>query len=102
MKPTDFVPTFNNLLVEPEEKETVSKGGIILPDTVEKPVTKGTVVAAGDGYYNDQHIWIPNTIKKGTKVIFGEFAGHEMFFDEPTRKKYLIIKETTILGVLKP
>ena len=38
----------NKVIVEPVEAETVTKGGIIIPDTAQEKPQKGTVIATGD------------------------------------------------------
>ena len=39
----------NKVIVEPVEAETVTKGGIIIPDTAQEKPQKGTVIATGKG-----------------------------------------------------
>lgn len=107
MKVEDFIPKHDNLLIEPEEKEKVSAGGIIIPDIVEKAITKGVIKAIpqAGGYYTPTNEWRPISFKEGDIVIFGEYAGHEIFFDNPDvprlKKKYFIIKDQSIFGVIK-
>ena len=39
----------NKVIVEPAEAETVTKGGIIIPDTALEKPQKGTIIATGQG-----------------------------------------------------
>ncbi|HRF76449.1 MAG TPA: co-chaperone GroES, partial [Chitinophagales bacterium] len=42
-------PLADRVLVQPSTPETVTKGGIIIPDTAKEKPQKGIVVAAGPG-----------------------------------------------------
>jgi len=79
-----------------EEKK---KGGIILPDTVEKERSeKGKVVAVGAGKLDKDGKRIPVQVKKGDIVLFTKYSPNEVKVDG---KEYLIIKEEDILAILE-
>lgn len=84
-------------MIEPlyEEKK---KGGIILPETVDKErPEKGRVVAVGSGRTDDNGKKIPMSVKKGDKVLFTKYGPDEIKVDG---KEYLIAKEENILAVI--
>ena len=54
----------NKVIVEPVEAETVTKGGIIIPDTAQEKPQKGTVIATGKGKA-DEPMEVKNRGKKG-------------------------------------
>ena len=56
----------NKVIVEPVEAETVTKGGIIIPDTAQEKPQKGTVIATGKGKADE-----PMEVKAGDTVLFG-------------------------------
>ena len=70
----------NKVIVEPVEAETVTKGGIIIPDTAQEKPQKGTVIATGKGKTDE-----PMEIKAGDTVLFGKYSGTEIHIDD---KKY--------------
>ena len=80
-------PLADRVLIEVKEEETKTKGGILLPDTAQKKSQKGTVVAVGEGKYNENGQRIPMEVKVGDEVLF---AGG---------KHYLLITERDILCV---
>ncbi len=41
-------PIGDRVLIIPKSSESVSKGGIVIPDTAQKKTTQGVVVAVGD------------------------------------------------------
>jgi len=79
-----------------EEKTTTS--GIIIPDTVskEKP-EQGTVVAVGEGKWENGKR-VPMNIKTGDKVVFSRYGYEEVKYDGI---EYYILKEENILAVIK-
>ena len=82
----------NKVIVEPVAAETVTKGGIIIPDTAQEKPQKGVVVAVGNGKADE-----PMEVKVGDTVLFGKYAGTELHIDD---KKYLIMNQGDILVIL--
>ncbi len=78
-----------------EEKTT---GGIILPDTAQEKPQMGTVVAVGPGKVLDSGKEVKVSVKKNDKVIYAKYAGSEI---ELEGKKYVILRESDILGVVE-
>ncbi len=82
----------NKVIVEPVAAETVTKGGIIIPDTAQEKPQKGVVIAVGNGKADE-----PMEVKVGDTVLFGKYAGSELHIDD---KKYLIMNQGDILVIL--
>lgn len=94
---TKITPLSDHVLVEPL-KEEKKKGGIILPETVEKDrQEKGKVIAAGPGKVKDGKR-IPLEVKRGDVVLFTKYGPNEIKIDG---KEYLIAKEEDILAILE-
>ena len=67
-------PLSDHILVEPLRDEK-KKGGIILPDTVEKERSeRGRVIAVGPGKRDESGKRIPLDIKKGDTVLFTKYS----------------------------
>ena len=91
-------PLGDRVLIEPlyEEKK---KGGIILPETVDKErPEKGRVVAVGSGRIEESGKRVPMNVKKGDKVLFTKYGPDEIKVDG---KEYLIAKEENILAIIE-
>jgi len=89
-------PLSDHILVEPLREEK-KKGGIILPDTVEKERSeKGKVIAVGLGKFKDGKR-VPLEVKKGDVVLFTKYSPNEVKVDG---KEYLIIKEDDVLAII--
>ena len=82
----------NKIIVEPMEAETVTKGGIIIPDTAQEKPQQGTVVATGNGKSDE-----PMEVKVGDVVLYGKYSGTEIHIDD---KKYLVMNQNDILAIV--
>ncbi|MEG0795773.1 MAG: co-chaperone GroES [Odoribacter sp.] len=82
----------NKVIVEPVEAETVTKGGIIIPDTAQEKPQKGTIIATGKGKADE-----PMEVKVGDSVLFGKYSGTEIHLED---KKYLVMNQSDILVIL--
>ena len=84
-------PLGENVLVKVIKKDTKTKSGIILPETVsEDRPQQGKVVAIG----NSKDI----KIRKGETVIFAKYSGTEIKMND---EEHLILKNEDILAVVK-
>ena len=90
-----FQPLGDRLVIKPTEREDVSVGGIVLPDTVKEKPQEGEVVAVGPGRVADDGTRIKMEIKKGDKVVYSKYAGTEYEEDD---EDYLIVRESDILA----
>ena len=97
-------PLRDNILLEPVKEER-KKGGIILPDTVEKDrPEKGRVLAVGSGKIDKDGKRIPMEVKKGDIVLFSKYGPNEIKIeDKKTGKEieYMIAKEEDILAIIE-
>tara|TARA_B100001146_G_C15945340_1_gene333161 strand:+ start:239 stop:529 length:291 start_codon:yes stop_codon:yes gene_type:complete len=90
-------PLADRVVVEPDEAEEVSAGGIILPDTAQEKPQQGKVVAVGPGKVSDAGTLIESAVKKGDTVLYGKYSGTEVTIDGT---EYSIMRESDILAVL--
>ena len=88
-------PLGDRVVVQPSQEEEVSKGGIILPDTVKEKPQRGVIIAVGPGKLDEEGKRIPMEVKKGDKVIYSKYAGSEIKQDD---KEVLILRESDILA----
>lgn len=97
----DIVKPLNRkVIVEAEKKQKISKGGILIPESVDKKApTKGTVIAIA------QDSDINLRLAPGDVILFSKFAGIEITLlasgpDEEDRH-LLIMKDEDILAVIE-
>lgn len=90
-------PLRDHILIEPM-KEEIKKGGILLPDTVQKErPEQGKVVATGPGRYEKGELIKPS-VKKGDVVLFTKYGPNQIKIDE---KEYLIAEEKDLLAIVE-
>ena len=90
-------PLADRVVVQADEAEEKSEGGIILPDTAQEKPQKGTIVALGAGKYSDNGELIKPEVKVGDKVLYGKYSGNEISINGV---EYLIMRENDILAVV--
>ncbi|TET57465.1 MAG: co-chaperone GroES [Dehalococcoidia bacterium] len=88
-------PLGDRVVIKPTAKEEVSKGGIVLPDTVKEKPQEGKIIAVGPGRLTEDGIRIAMEVKKGDKVIYSKYAGTEYKVDD---EELVIMREGDILA----
>jgi len=88
-------PMADRLVVRPIEREEVTKGGIVLPDTVKEKPQEGEVVAIGPGRLSDDGKRIAMDIKVGDRVIYARYGGTEIKIDD---EELMILRESDVLA----
>jgi len=102
-EPTDpakikLQPLSDRLVVERDESETVTAGGIVLPDTAKDKPTRGKVVSVGEGRMMKDGKRCPLQVKVGDRVLFTSYAGDT--FKLGTRE-LLLLSESDVLAVIE-
>jgi len=93
--PRTFQPLGDRILVKPSEREEVSRGGIVLPDTAKEKPQEGEIIAIGPGRLTDEGKRVPMDLKKGETVLYAKYGGTEIREDEVD---YLLLSERDILA----
>ena len=88
-------PLADRLVVKPIEREEVTKGGIVLPDTAKEKPQEGEVVAVGPGRLSEDGKRIAMDVKKGDRVIYAKYGGTEIKIDD---EELIILRESDILA----
>jgi chaperonin GroES len=91
-------PLGDRVVLEREESETTTAGGIVLPDSAKNKPARGTVVSVGDGKLTDDGKRSPLQVKVGDRVLFSSYAGDEFKIGE---QEYLLMREDDILAVIE-
>jgi chaperonin GroES len=91
-------PLDDGLVIKQLEAEEKTEGGIILPDSAKEKPQIGKVVAVGPGKTLDNGKVAKTTVKKGDEVIYPRYLGNDVEIDG---EKYIICKESDILGVVE-
>lgn len=90
-------PLGNRVVIEPNEQEEITSGGIVLPETAKEKPQKGKVLSVGPGDRDEDGKRIPMDVKEGDTVLFAKYAGTEIKVDG---KKLLIMRESDLLAIV--
>ena len=90
-------PLGERIVVKVKEKDMTTASGIVLPDTAKEKPQEGEVVAVGTGKMLECGKVAPMEVKKGDRVLFAKYSGHEVKVDD---EEYLILRQSDILAVL--
>lgn len=90
-------PLGDRVVVEREESEEKTQGGIILPDTAKNKATRGVVVSIGDGKLLDDGTRAKFQVKVGDRILFTSYGGEEFKVGD---QELLLMHESDILAIL--
>ncbi len=91
-------PLDNGVVIKQLEAEEKTTGGIILPDAAKEKPTMGKIVAVGPGKTLDNGKISKMSVKKNDKVLYSKYGGNDVEVDGV---KYIILKESDILGIIE-
>lgn len=91
-------PLADRVIVRQSDAEEKTKTGIVLPDTAKEKPTKGKVISVGPGKFDDKGKRMELGVRSGDTVYYGKYSGTEVEVDG---QKFVILRETDILGVLE-
>jgi chaperonin GroES len=95
---TKIRPLGEKVLLKRIEAESMTSGGIVLPDSAKEKPKRGRVRAVGDGKLLDTGERSKLQVKKGDEVLFTSYAGTEIKVDG---EELLIMDEENILAVVE-
>lgn len=91
-------PLDDRIVIKQSEAEEKTAGGIILPDTAKEKPQIGTVVAVGPGKILDDGTRARMSVKNKDEVIYAKYMGSDVEIDG---EKYVILKESDVLGIVE-
>ena len=91
-------PLGDRVVIEREESEETTAGGIVLPDAAQDKPARGKVVAVGDGRLLDDGSRSELQVKPDDRVIFSSYAGETILIGE---EEVMLMQEDQILAVIE-
>jgi len=88
-------PLADRIVVKPVEREEVTRGGIVLPDTIKEKPQEGEVLAVGPGRMTDDGKRVAMDVKVGDIVVYAKYGGTEIKVDD---EELMILNESNILA----
>ncbi len=90
-------PLGDRVVVKASEAEQQTKSGLFIPDTAKEKPQKGSVVAVGEGKFDDKGQRVPMDVKVGDVVIYGKYSAQEFKIDGD---EYLILRGDDIYAIV--
>jgi len=91
-------PLGDRVVVQREEAEEVTAGGIVLPDAAKDKPSRGKVLSVGDGRLLDDGSRKPLQVKEGDRILFSSYAGETFKLGD---QELLLMREEDILAVIE-
>ena len=88
-------PLADRVIVRPIEKEEITRGGIVLPDTAKEKPQEGEVLAVGPGRLSEDGKRIAMDVKVGDIVVYAKYGGTEYRVGD---EEVVILRESDILA----
>ncbi len=88
-------PLGDRVVIKAIEREEVTKGGIVLPDTAKEKPQEGEVIAVGPGRLTEDGKRIAMEVKVGERIVYARYAGTEIRLDD---EEFIILREGDILA----
>lgn len=93
-------PIRDKILVKPIPVQEMSKGGIIIPETVKDAPVQGNVIAVGEGILNRDGELVPLVVSTGDRILYKR-NGQTITEIEQEGETYLIMAEFDVLGIIE-
>ena len=91
-------PLADKVIVQRLEAESVTAGGIVLPESAKEKPQRGKVMSIGDGRLLEDGSRSKMQLKKGDQVLFTSYAGTDIKVDG---KEYLIMDESDVMATIE-
>ncbi|MGD0654437.1 MAG: co-chaperone GroES [Thermoguttaceae bacterium] len=91
-------PLGDRVVVEREESESITAGGIVLPDTAKDKPARGKIIAVGDGRLMKDGSRSPLQVKAGNRVLFSSYAGDTFKLGD---RELLLMREEDIFAIIE-
>jgi chaperonin GroES len=91
-------PLHDRVVIKRLPANTVSIGGIVIPDNAAEKPEQGEVLAVGPGKRDDAGTIVQMAVKPGDKVLFGKYSGQTVTLKGD---EILVMREEDIMGILE-
>ncbi|KIS02687.1 co-chaperone GroES [Paucilactobacillus wasatchensis] len=90
-------PLGDRVVLQAEQEEEKTVGGIVLASNAKEKPTTGKVIAVGEGHTLDNGEKVAPSVKEGDRVLFDKYAGNEVEYEG---EKYLVVHEKDIVAIV--
>ena len=91
-------PLADKVLIQRLDAESVTSGGIVLPESAKEKPQRGKIVSVGQGKVLKDGTVRKVQVKKGDEVLFSSYSGTEIKIGG---KEYMIMDESEIMAIVE-
>lgn len=91
-------PLGDHILIRRVEAQSMTKGGIVLPESAKEKPKEGIVLALGDGKLLETGERSKFQVKVEDRVLFSSYAGTEIKVDG---EDLMLVREDEILAIIE-
>jgi len=91
-------PLADKVLIQRLDAESVTSGGIVLPESAKEKPQRGKIVSVGQGKALEDGTVRKVQVKKGDEVLFSSYSGTEIKIGG---KEYMIMDESEIMAIVE-
>ncbi len=90
-------PLGDRLVVQRDESEEKTSGGIVLPDTAQDKPARGIVLSVGNGRLLKDGTRAEMQVKEGDRILFTSYGPEEFKIGED---EFLLMSEDDVLAII--
>lgn len=91
-------PLEDRIVVQINEAETTTASGLVIPDSAKEKPQEATVMAVGEGRFDESGKRVPMDVKVGDVVVFSKYGGTEIKYKG---EEYLILSQRDVLAIVE-
>jgi chaperonin GroES len=91
-------PLGDRIIAKGLSAESVTPGGIVLPDSAKEKPLEAEVIAIGPGALLDSGKLSPMDVKPGDKIVYGKYAGTEV---KVGADEFIILRQEDVLAIIE-
>lgn len=91
-------PLEDRIIVRPNDAESTTASGLVIPDTAKEKPQQGAVLAVGAGRRADNGELIPMDVSEGDTVVYSKYGGTELTIEG---EDLLILNARDVLAIVK-
>ncbi len=94
---TNLQPLGDRLVVQRDDSEETTAGGILLPDSAKDKPSRGIVLSVGDGRMLKDGSRAEMQVKEGDRILFTSYGPEELKVGE---SEFLLMREDDVLAII--
>ena len=91
-------PLEDRIVIRPQDAESTTASGLVIPDTAKEKPQQGEVLAVGAGRRGDNGDLIPMEVSVGDTIVYSKYGGTEI---ASNGEDLLILNARDVLAIVK-